>query len=484
MSQALAKRADDAVARLAAAWGETSPSDRRWYDESVRAWLASVASSPHTTRSYTTTIAGFFAWAEASGRARVPHRVTTSDVEAWVTFLEAGGRTVPPTLDREERAALDAVSNGRGGREAIARAIDQTRFLNGLLASASAHEVSVLMGRLATKGLVTRDRSAFRGETTWKLPAPRQGGLAPATVGQRLAALQSFFAAVIGQDGQKAGLSDRGPMTVSPVPPVLTRYVKRTANSRVVRSERRKTRPVDWEALRNACWERNRPDGWKQRDWTILVCLATTGLRVAELCRLRLKDIESVPAPDAGDAGGRVTTVVVTRKGGREDRIALPEIAQKEILALRTALRPEDQAGDRPIACMAVRRWGKQAALPTNAALSTTQVQTIFRGLAKQIAKDTGEDAKTVEQRIHPHGLRHLYAETLADAGVPVHEIRDLLGHQSLATTDGYLSRRKAGTKDHSNDLKPFAWPSDDAGFAMNGAMNGARNGKRGPRPR
>lgn len=471
MSGALAKRADDAVAKLAAAWGETSPSDRRWYEESVRTWLSAVSESPHTTRSYTTTVAGFFAWAEASGRARVPHRVTTSDVEAWVSFLEAGGRTVPPTLDREERAALDAVSNGRGGRESIAKAIDSTRFLNGLLASASHHEVGLLMGRLATKGLVQRDRSIARGEPFWKLPPPRKDGLAPATVAQRLSALQSFFQAIIGQGGQRAGLDDRGPMQVSPVPPVLSRYVKRTANSRVSRSARRKTRPVDWEALRNACWERARPDGWKQRDWTLVVCLATTGLRVAELCRLRLKDIES----EADASGGRTTTVVVRRKGGREDRIALPEIAQKEILALRTALRPEDQSGDRPIACMAVRRWGKQAALPVNAALSTTQVQTIFRGLAKQIAVDTGEERKAVEQRIHPHGLRHLYAETLAAAGVPVHEIRDLLGHQSIATTDGYLGRREPSTRDRSDQLRPFAWPADDADFAMNGRRRGTK---------
>ncbi len=469
MSTALTKRADTAIERLAASWGETSPSDRIWYEESVRTWLAAVSASPHTTRSYTTTVAGFFAWAEASGRARVPHRVMTSDVEAWVSFLESGGRTVPPTLDREERAALDVVSNGRGGREAIAKAIDSTRFLNGLLASASHHEVQLLMGRLATKGIVRREKG--HGEPFWKLPPPRQGGLAPATVSQRLAALQSFFLAVIGQDGRRAGLEARGPMTVSPAAPVLVRYVKRTANSRVVRSERRKTRPVDWEALRSACWERARPEGWKQRDWTILVCLATTGLRVAELCRLRLKDIVSEP----DEAGGRTTTVVVTRKGGREDKIAVPEIAQKEILALRTALRPDDQSGDRPIACMAVRRWGKQAHLDPNAALSTTQVQTIFRGLAKQVAIDTGDDPKTVEQRIHPHGLRHLYAETLADAGVPVHEIRDLLGHQSIATTDGYLSRRKAGTKDHSADLKPFAWPADDADFAMNGRQKKRR---------
>ena len=74
-----------------------------------------------------------------------------------------------------------------------------------------------------------------------------------------------------------------------------------------------------------------------------------------------------------------------------------------------------------------------------------------------------------VTSRTPPTFLWH----TAADAGVPVHEIRDLLGHASLATTDGYLSRRKAGTKDHSGDLKPFAWPADDADFAMKWEVDG-----------
>lgn len=460
------------MAALAQKWGETSPADRRWYEEGVTTWLRSITESPHTRRSYTTTVSGFFSWAEAAGRPTVPHRVKTSDVEDWVAFVEAGGRAVPPGLNKEERAALDAVSSGRGGQAALMRALDSVRLLHGAFGGASAHEVRLVMGGLASRRLVVRE-SGMRSEPTWVLPAPRKTALAPSTVAQRLSALQSFFRAMIGQGGRKAGLPDRGPMEVSPVVPVLARYASRTADSRVVRSEQRKTRPADWEALREACWDRDRPDGWKQRDWTVIVCLATMGLRVAELCRLRLRDLEV----DTDTSGGTITTVVVRRKGGREDRVVVPEIAQREIVALRTALRPEDQSPDRPIACCAVRRWGKQAHLGLYEGLSTSQVQTVFRGLARRIAASTGQSPHLVEQRIHPHGLRHLYAETLAARGVPVHEIRDLLGHRSIATTDGYLSRRKAGTKDYSGDLQSFAWPADDPDFAMNG-----RRGRRARR--
>jgi site-specific recombinase XerD len=44
-----------------------------------------------------------------------------------------------------------------------------------------------------------------------------------------------------------------------------------------------------------------------------------------------------------------------------------------------------------------------------------------------------------IEKRVHPHGLRHSYAAHLAQHDTPVHEIRDQLGHSSLATTGKYL---------------------------------------------
>jgi integrase len=38
-----------------------------------------------------------------------------------------------------------------------------------------------------------------------------------------------------------------------------------------------------------------------------------------------------------------------------------------------------------------------------------------------------------------PYHLRHAFACTMADKGIPVSVIRDLLGHANLATTNAYL---------------------------------------------
>jgi integrase/recombinase XerD len=48
-------------------------------------------------------------------------------------------------------------------------------------------------------------------------------------------------------------------------------------------------------------------------------------------------------------------------------------------------------------------------------------------------------DRAGIEKRVHPHGLRHTFACELADAGMPVTKISELLGHSSIAITDRYL---------------------------------------------
>lgn len=37
------------------------------------------------------------------------------------------------------------------------------------------------------------------------------------------------------------------------------------------------------------------------------------------------------------------------------------------------------------------------------------------------------------------HGLRHTGATWMADAGIPLHVLQDILGHASVETTRGYL---------------------------------------------
>lgn len=53
-----------------------------------------------------------------------------------------------------------------------------------------------------------------------------------------------------------------------------------------------------------------------------------------------------------------------------------------------------------------------------------------------------------------PHDFRHTYATILAKNGVKMHELRKLLGHGSLSSTDVYIEI--AQKEDMVDELLPF----------------------------
>jgi site-specific recombinase XerD len=56
------------------------------------------------------------------------------------------------------------------------------------------------------------------------------------------------------------------------------------------------------------------------------------------------------------------------------------------------------------------------------------------RNLLHRLAAEAG-----IEKRVHPHGLRHTFADELRSAGVDVVTISKLLGHSSISVTSRYL---------------------------------------------
>ena len=63
----------------------------------------------------------------------------------------------------------------------------------------------------------------------------------------------------------------------------------------------------------------------------------------------------------------------------------------------------------------------------------------------------------SIDKRCNPHCLRHSYASWLMDQGVPIHHIRRMLGHSSIAVTERYA--------DHINpaavleEVRAIPWP-------------------------
>ena len=58
-----------------------------------------------------------------------------------------------------------------------------------------------------------------------------------------------------------------------------------------------------------------------------------------------------------------------------------------------------------------------------------------IRKIIKQLSEKAG-----IKHRVHAHGFRHTHAYELVSEGIPVHMIKDQLGHSNIATTDRYLN--------------------------------------------
>ena len=56
--------------------------------------------------------------------------------------------------------------------------------------------------------------------------------------------------------------------------------------------------------------------------------------------------------------------------------------------------------------------------------------------------------------RVHPHTLRHSYATNLLNDGFPITDVKELLGHSDVSTTQVYLHTSLTHIKDRWNTLK------------------------------
>ena len=161
------------------------------------------------------------------------------------------------------------------------------------------------------------------------------------------------------------------------------------------------------------------------RDQAVLEMLYGSGLRVSELCGLRLGDLDL--------AGRRVT---VWGKGSKQRMVPLSE---PSVAALARLARRRPPAHGRALAGSADLVFVNQRGNP----LTPRDVRRIL-------------DRRSVEPT-HPHALRHTFATHLLDGGADLRSVQELLGHEDLATTQIYTHVSRERLRDVFDRTHPRA---------------------------
>lgn len=149
---------------------------------------------------------------------------------------------------------------------------------------------------------------------------------------------------------------------------------------------------------------------WGQRDRCVIEMLYSCGLRVSELCHLRLSDLYL-------DEG----FLRVTGKGNKQRLVPISARAIRE-LQFWFVDRNEIEAkpGEEDFVFISHRRKKRLSRI------------TVFHNI-KVYAEQAG-----VTKTISPHTFRHSFATHLLEGGANLRAIQAMLGHESITTTEIY----------------------------------------------
>ncbi len=234
-----------------------------------------------------------------------------------------------------------------------------------------------------------------------------------ATMARKIATLRSFY-----KWGQKRGVTRSNPMTAIRTPRQSKRLPKAISIEQV---ERLLCTPSDKEVL-------------GMRDRAMLETLYSTGIRVSELVGL-----------NAGDVDENGEALRVRGKGKKERLVPLGTHALAAVRRYLQLARADARFaglwaagnGSEPLF---VNKHGKR--------LSSRSVRRKLDKYLKTAGLDPG---------ISPHTLRHSFATHLLDNGADLRSVQELLGHQSLSTTQIYTHLTTQRLKEAYDSAHPRA---------------------------
>lgn len=147
------------------------------------------------------------------------------------------------------------------------------------------------------------------------------------------------------------------------------------------------------------------------RDRAILELLYSCGLRVSELCDLKV-----------GDLFFGEGYIRITGKGDKQRLVPISGMARERIQLYMES---------RNAATVGPKRRSDEAVFLNNRGSKLTRVM-IFT-IIKQATTRAG-----IDKKVSPHTFRHSFATHLLEGGASIRQVQELLGHENIVTTEIY----------------------------------------------
>ena len=171
----------------------------------------------------------------------------------------------------------------------------------------------------------------------------------------------------------------------------------------------------------------SKPEG--ERNKVILETLFSCGLRVSELVSLKISDLH----PHAG-------ILKVTGKGNKERLVPFPASLSRLLENYMHHVRSKVPLKHGEEDIVFLNRNGKR--------LTRVMVFIVVRDLAAKAG---------IRKKISPHTFRHSFATSLVEGGADLRAVQEMLGHESITTTEIYTHLDRDYLRQVIQDFHPRA---------------------------
>jgi len=233
----------------------------------------------------------------------------------------------------------------------------------------------------------------------------RNHGYSKATIARKLAALRSFYKFLV-----RIGAVEASPVSVIRTP----------------RQDRRLPKCLDVEQVEALLTAPDVTTLLGARDRAILETIYSAGLRISEVVALNVQDLDEF------------SEALRIRGKGKKERLV--PLGTKAVEAIEAYLSLRVSSGLGPQEALFLNKFGRR--------LSDRSIR---RKLDKYLL------TAGIDVHISPHVLRHSFATHMLNAGADLRSVQEILGHESLSTTQIYTHLTTRRLKEVYDGAHPLA---------------------------